>query len=137
MEDLEYLLDKFGFVRQTQVNNNFQKIESLIRFQLPEDYKYYLENYNPFDDSIGQEYVVLYSINDLLEISREGIINDSHTIAIGSNGASETIGIRFWEPKNYKIVIAQYIQDIDDHIEIGTSFTDMLQRLDAGKEWFE
>ncbi|RKR82721.1 hypothetical protein BDD43_2906 [Mucilaginibacter gracilis] len=138
MEELKYLLDKFGFVKQPQVDNDFQEIESLIGFHLPEDYKYYLNNYKPFDDSIGKQYVVLYSIDDLFEMNKPGTLDEwyTYTVQIGNNGASEAIGIKFWELNNYKVVIAQYIQNIDDQIEIGTSFTDMLKRLDKEIEWF-
>jgi len=136
MDELEYLLAKSGFVKRLLIKNDFQSIEDVIGFQLPDDYKYYLNNYEPFEGSIGEQFMVLYSANDLLELNGIFDASLSKTIAIGSNGASETIGIRLSGPNTYKIVVAQYIQDVDDHIEIGTSFIDVLRRLDEGLEWF-
>jgi len=138
MEEVEYLLAKIGFIKRPRVQYDFRKIEALIGFQLPDDYKYYQNNYEPFDGDIGEQYVVLDSADELSELNDWSTFDEysSQTIAIGSNGASETIGIRFITPNTYKIVIAQYIQDIDDQIEIGLSFTDMLRRLDEGIEWF-
>jgi hypothetical protein len=138
VEELEYLLAKSGFVKRRQVKNGFQNIESIIGFQLPDDYKFYLNNYEPFEGFVGEQYIVLYTAENLLELNNGSVFDGSfsNTIAIGSNGASEIIGIKSLEANNCKIVIAQYIQDIDDHIEIGTSFTDMLMRLNEGVEWF-
>lgn len=135
MENLEYLLEKFGFVKQTRVDNDFRRIENFIGFQLPDDYKYYLNNYKPFEDFVGEQYIALYTVADLVALNNLNALL-SNTIAIGSDGASETIGISFLETSNYKIVMAQYIQNVDDYIEIGTSFTDMLKRLDEGLKWF-
>jgi hypothetical protein len=137
MKELEDLLVKSGFIKRSQIKNDFKDIESQIGFQLPDDYKYYLNNYEPFEGFIGKEYIVLHSAANLLELNSYHTFNESNTIIIGSNGASETIGIRLLDSNNYRIVIAQYIQDIDDQIEIGTSFSEMLKRLIEGIQWFQ
>jgi len=138
MESLGLLLDKCGFIKKDRVSNDFKAIEDFIGFSLPADYKFYLDNYEPFDDIIGEQWLVLDDINLLLE--SKGIYSPeqrkANTIQIGGNGASEAIGIRHLGDNSYQIVIAQYIMDVDDHIEIGSSFTDMLQRLISGVEWF-
>ena len=38
---------------------------------------------------------------------------------------------------NYQIIIAPFIGDTDDQIEISSSFADMLRRLNEGIFWFE
>ncbi len=59
-----------------------------------------------------------------------------NTIAIGGNGGGEFIAIEFTEPNNYRLILAPYIglDEKEYHIEIGSSFYDMLVRLNTGKE---
>jgi hypothetical protein len=139
MEEFEYLLEKCGFIKKPRIQNNFLDLENLVGFKMPDDYKYYLNNYEPFEGFIGQEYIALYEIDELLvlNITDEIDYHQSKIISIGSNGASENIGIKPINDNNYRIVIAQYIRDVDDHIEIGLSFTDMLKRLNEGLTWFD
>ena len=60
-----------------------------------------------------------------------------NTLMIGSNGSSEFIAIEY-NGVGYQIVLSPFI-DMNKkyHIEIGISFTDFLERLANGKEWFE
>jgi len=138
MEELEYLLAKCGFIKKVQIKNSFQDIENLIGFQLPDDYRYYLNNYEQFEGFIGEEYLALYGNDELLELNAIHETEDyaSNTISIGCNGASENIGIKSINEHDHRVVIAQYIHDTGDHIEIGVSFTDMIQRLNEGIAWF-
>nr|WP_067060720.1 SMI1/KNR4 family protein [Mucilaginibacter sp. L294] len=138
MEELENLLAKLGFVEKAGVKNNFRAIESLIGFNLPDDYRYYLNNYESFEGDIGDQYIVLYSPDELLAYNKACHADDqlSYTVLIGSNGASENIGIRAIDQNNYRLVTAQYIHHVDDQVEIGLSFTDMLKRLNSGIAWF-
>jgi len=120
MEALEILFEKCGFIKKGRVSNDFKTIEDFIGFSLPADYKFYLDNYEPFDDIIGEQWLVLDDI-DLLLASKDLYFPEqrtANTIQIGSNGASEAIGIRYLCNNIYQIVAAQYIMDIDDHIEI-------------------
>jgi len=56
---------------------------------------------------------------------------------IGNNGSSEFIAIECLNTKDFRVVLSPLI-DLSDqyHIEIGTSFSDMIDRLDNGIEWF-
>lgn len=139
MEELEYLLEKFGFIKKPQTADDFHDIENLVGFKMPDDYKYYLNNYEPFEGFIGEEYLAFYKTDELLTLNTidDPDDSDSAVIVIGSNGASEYIGIKPINDKDYRVVIGQYIRDADDHIEIGLSFTDMLKRLNEGIEWFD
>jgi hypothetical protein len=59
-------------------------------------------------------------------------------LAIGNNGSSEFIGIQFSDSGEHKIVISPLIDlDKEYNIEIGSSFTDFIQRLANGEEWFK
>lgn len=49
----------------------------------------------------------------------------------------ELIALELCDNGEYRIVLTPFV-DLDKtyHIEIGSSFTDFLIRMDSGKEWF-
>jgi len=140
MLQLDAILSKYNFSKRTiEPNVSIKEIEKDIDFSLPDDYKYYLTYYNEFEDFLGPKYLKLFDQDMLLEKndSYQIIRNLPKTIAIGNNGNSEFIAIEFIKPNNYRIVLSPFIDLRKEyHIEIGTSFFDMLIRLDNGKEWF-
>jgi hypothetical protein len=139
MKPLDDILTKHGFIKR-KTDNNYQSIEDALGFQLPDDYKYYLNNYDGFENSIGEEYVRLWQFDELME-SNEGyeIFELPNIMAIGGNGGGEFIGIEFLDENTYRLILAPFIgmDESEYYIEIGTSFTDMLTRLDKGQAWFD
>lgn len=138
MEQLERLLNKYGFERRPKPLE--QGILEAIPFQLPDDYKFYLENYEPFEGSIGGEYVQFWKADELLEANKGYGIAEylPNVFGIGSNGGGEFIGIEFLSNGNHRIILSDLVSLEEEYfIEIGTSFSDMLIRLDNGREWFE
>ncbi len=140
MEEFEKILLKSDCQRRLEKpKKTIEEIETLIRFQLPLDYKKFLENYVCFEGSIGKEYLQLWRLEDLTNLNENYGIFDNleNTIAIGGNGSSEFIAIEIIDKTNYRIVLSSFI-DLDKqyHLEIGTSFSDFLTRLDNGKDWF-
>lgn len=114
-------------------------IES-IPFQLPADYKFYLENYEPFEGAMGNEYVQFWKADELLEANRGYGITEylPDVFGIGGNAGGEFIGIEFLSHGTHRIILSDLISMEKEYfIEIGTSFLDMLVRLDNGREWFE
>jgi hypothetical protein len=63
MEQLVRLLNKYGFEQRPQPLE--QDIIDAMPFQLPDDYKFYLENYESFEGSIGREYVQFWKADEL------------------------------------------------------------------------
>ena len=137
MEALDDLLARCGFVKRDSFNADFPSFEHSVGFTLPMDYEYYLKKYYPFEGFIGDEYVVLYDLNTLLILNKNSSDGATRAMLIGSNGASENIGIQINDAENYQLVIAQYLSDVKDHIVIGASFTNMLERLINGVNWFK
>jgi hypothetical protein len=140
MEKFEQILVKYNSPKRTEKPlTAIDQIESVIKFKLPTDYKTYIQNYFGFEETIGKEYIRLWDFNELMELNKTYGICDNlpKTLGIGGNGASEFIAIELTEDDKYRIVLSPFI-DIDKqyHIEIGTSFTDFLVRLDNGQEWF-
>jgi hypothetical protein len=140
MEKFEQILLKYNCPKRTEKPlTSIDQIENIINFKLPSDFATYIQDYFGFEESIGKEYVRLWALEELIEMNTEYFIFDNlpKTLGIGGNGASEFIAIELTDNDNYRIVLSPLI-DLDKkyHIEIGTSFTDFLLRLDNGQEWF-
>ena len=98
MTELEAILTKYNFrKRTTRPTSSFEEIENQIGFPLPEDYKFYLDNYGEYEEFIGPELVTLWGIDNLLPTNRDtGIFaNLPLTLGIGNNPSSEFIAIEF------------------------------------------
>jgi hypothetical protein len=137
---LEKILNKYNFPKRTiRQEITIDEIEKLINFQLPEDYKFYLDNFKEREGFIGPEYLRLWDLENLLENNNgyQIITYLADTLAIGTNMGGEFIAIEYLGQHKYHIVISPFIDlNKENYIEIGASFTDMLNRLDSGKEWF-
>jgi len=137
---LENILNKYNFPkRDFQPEITFDQIEKQIGFDLPEDYKFYLNNFKEREGFIGPEYLRLWDFESLLEnnIGYEILTYLTDTLAIGTNMGGECVAIDYLGRNKHRIVLTPFIGlEKKYHIEIGASFTDMLNRLDAGKGWF-
>jgi len=141
MERFEEILDKCSWPKRlTSSPITIALIEQFTNFNLPEDYKAYLKNYSGFEVNIEKQFVILWDLEELLDQNfGYGIFeNLPNTLAIGGNGGGEFIAIERDENDQYRIVLSPFI-DLDKqyHIEIGTSFSDFLTRLDNGRAWLE
>ena len=138
IEKLQYLLNKYEFERRSKPLE--QNILNALPFQLPEDYKYYLENYGPFGEFIGENFVRLWPGEELAE-ANDGYEFPEYKpgiLGIGTNGGGEFIGIQFRKDGTHRIILSDFLNEEEKYfIEIGTSFLDMLIRLDNGRNWFE
>jgi hypothetical protein len=140
MEQYEQILLKYECpLRDGDSGPLIAAIEEVAGFPLPRDYKEYLRKFSGFEGDIGPEYLYLSYADEVIKMNNNcGIpANLPKTIGIGGNGSSEFIAIEFIDNGSYRVVLSPLI-DLDKqyHIEIGSSFTDFLVRLDNGKEWF-
>ncbi|MWB96187.1 SMI1/KNR4 family protein [Flavobacterium sp. GA093] len=139
-EHLEEIVKKYSFPKRAiNASVEIAEIESYSKLKLPKDYVFFLENYFGIDQFIGFEFIKLWNLEEIIEFNKNYNIIEQlpHTIGIGSNGSGEFIGIKFDQDENIKIILSPFI-DLDSkyNIEIGTSFTDFLVRLDNGIDWF-
>jgi hypothetical protein len=141
MKTVSELLLKYNCPKRTQkAKTKIEQIESFVNFNLPDDYLTFLQNYLGFEEFIGSEFVRLWDFDELIEANTDYQIFDNlpKTLGIGGNGSSEFIAIELTDDKSIRVVLSPLI-DLDKQydIEIGNSFTDFLQRLDNGQEWFK
>ena len=142
MEQFEQIILKHNCKKRTKKSkSSIEEIERMAKFKLPIDYRTYLENYLGFEDTIGEEYVRLWDLDELVEMNKDYEIADylQNILGIGTNGGGEFIGIELTKKKKHRIILVPFIgmDEKEYHIEIGTSFSDFLIRLENGQEWFE
>ncbi|WP_116108153.1 SMI1/KNR4 family protein [Lewinella sp. IMCC34191] len=141
MDSINRLLDTYSFrQRELRVPLIVSGIESKFGCELPSDYKLFLENYEAFEDFIGNEYVRLWGAEDIIEANTDYQIplQFFNVLGIGGNGAGEFIGLEYRQYAVDRVIISPLIfTDSNDHIKIGDSFFDFLLRLHKGKDWFE
>jgi hypothetical protein len=141
MELVEELLQKYNSPKRiNKASTNIGQIENIINFKLPHDYKIFILNYGGFENSIGPEYVRLWDFDNLMEqnIGYQIFENLPKTLAIGGNGGGEFIAIEQIDNEILRVVLSPFIDlDRQYHIDIGSSFTNFLERLDKGQQWFK
>lgn len=140
MEKFEEILERYRCPKRiSDSSTTVEQLEDIVKFVLPADYKKFLNHFRGFEEHVGQEFVRLWDIDEIVYLNVEcGIFSSlSKTLAIGTNGGGEFIAIEF-DAGNVRIVLSPFI-DLDKqcHLEIGTSFSDFLIRLDNGQSWFK
>lgn len=124
---IEEILLKYNCPRRiNHSSTTIEQIENLVKFKIPLDYKVYLQNYLGFEEFIGSKFMHLWDLDEIIEFNNYGIVEKlPNTLGIGSNASSEFIALELTEDGNCRVVISPFIGlDKQDHIEIGTSFTD-------------
>lgn len=139
-EELKEIFRKYDFPKRDENSSvNIEDIQMHLKFDLPEDYIFYVENYLGIDQFIGAEFIKLWSLEELIDANLEYHIFEKlpQTLAIGTNGSGEFIGIEFDDNNSIKIILSPFMDlNTQYHVKIGNSFTDFLVRLDSGIEWF-
>ncbi len=139
-EELKEIFRKYDFPKRDENSSvEIEDIQIHLKFDLPEDYVFYVENYLGIDQFIGTEFIKLWSLEEIINANLEYHIFEKlpQTLAIGTNGSGEFIGIEFDDNNSIKIILSPFIDlNTKYHVEIGNSFTDFLDRLDKRVEWF-
>lgn len=135
------LLKKYGIRKRTEsITDQVGLVEQKFGFCLPRDYIEFASNYFGFEKFIGEEFLRLWNLEELIQMNIDYEITTEldNTIGIGTNGASEFIAIEKIAKENFRVVLSPFIDlNKECHIDIGSSFTNFLLRLNHGKEWFE
>ncbi len=140
MNTLDKLLSKYNWPTKNFLDDtDFVDIEQTIGFELPEDFRGFLSKYVGHETQIGPESFKLWNKKDLISLN-EGyqiLENLPRTLGIGDNGGGDFIGIEKLNDGELRIILTPFIIDKQYHIEIGSSFTDFLLRMDKGEKWFK
>ncbi|MGK0308957.1 MAG: hypothetical protein ACI8RP_001924 [Urechidicola sp.] len=134
--------EKYGSLKRNEIISDILKvIEHKIDFNIPDDYHEFLINYTGFENHIGDHYVVIWDLDELMEFNTDYEVFElvQNGLGIGSNGSSEMIVLKKDENNEFKILLIPYL-DLDEketYIEIGNSFSDLFNRLEADESWFK
>lgn len=141
MINLEQIFQKYNFQKRSRPPAvAIESIEIITGFNLPEDYKFYLAGFDALEGFVREEYLFLWDADHLLQMNKDYGVSEKlpDILAIGCNGSSEFIGIEFNNSGGLRMVISSLITlNQEDFLNAGTSFKDMLIRLDQGINWFE
>jgi hypothetical protein len=139
MVQLDTILKKYSApVSNGPASALLQEIETLIGFPLPDDYKYFLLNYKGFEHGIGDEYLHLWDLHELIENNEDYLITNNlpQTLGIGDDRGGEFIALEKITDNVHRVVLSPFVHISPQfHLDIGNSFTDFLMRLEAGKSW--
>ena len=100
--------------------------------QLPDDYIAFLRTTNGGEGNIGSAHVRFWGIEELLPMTEQYKIKQymPGVLAFGTDGGGEAIAFdtrqRIWSV----IVVEFTVLTFEDSIQIGTSFSDFVSRLD-------
>jgi hypothetical protein len=140
MRDAENILNGISWPKK---GGHFSKepIENKVRFGLPEDYIFFLENYAGYETTLGTQYFVFWDEAELLSLN-EGYEVQYYfpdMLAIGSNGGGEMIGLQNKGDATFKVILVPFgsFRYPEQQVTIGDSFTDFLRRMDNGESWFK
>ncbi len=131
----EFPLRKKTGNEETEIRN----IEVKLGYDLPMDYKHFLNTYTEHEIEIFDHSVILWDLFELIEINADYLIFEefSDVLSIGSNGGGECIALDFIDEKPSVILFPFIGMERSDFIKIGNSFSDFLRRLDNGIGWFD
>lgn len=111
MDELNRILEKYEFKKNPAYNSGLiNQIEQSIGFMLPPDYLFYLKNFSKFEDFIGNAYVVLWDLENLLENNNGYCIAEwlPSFLGIGSNGGGELLAIEYSDNQTYKVALVPF-----------------------------
>ncbi|MEA5457739.1 SMI1/KNR4 family protein [Arcicella sp. LKC2W] len=140
MKKIQDFFERYNTIKRTNIPRNaILQIENIIGFQIPNDYKFFIENYTVFENSVGQECLQLWGLEEVVDNNLQYEIFEylPKILGIGTNLGGEFIAIEKLNEDTFRIVLSPLI-DLDKqyHIKIGDSFTDFIERVEDGKEWF-
>src|ERR1700742_1109310 len=111
MTELESIFEKYAIEKRPPVDNaTLDALQAAFSMPLPEDYTFFLTHYRFIAHFIGEEYVVLHEAEELEAFNRDYRVQDRFPsiLGIGSNGASEMIGIHYLLAGVTRIVLVPY-----------------------------
>ncbi|MGR3808246.1 SMI1/KNR4 family protein [Pasteurella testudinis] len=92
-------------------------LESFLNFKLPEDYLEFMLSCNGGEGFVGDDYFILWEIDDLINYNKEYEVNKylTNVFLIGSNGGGEAIGFKL---ENMNVIRVPFIGMDEDYIEV-------------------
>lgn len=110
--------------------NNDELVNLHLPAEIPNDYLEFCKTYNGGEGFIGEEYVVLYKLNELMQINKDYDVSNlvPDIFIFGSNGDSEALAFDF-RKKQVKYVLIPFLFEYDAIIELGDHLSGFFKRI--------
>lgn len=122
----------FDFALEPEASDeSLQHLKEIKSFELPDDYLSCLVEANGGEGFIGEEYLILWKIEELEQFNREYEVETyaPGLFLFGSNGGGEGFGFDT-RSKPYKIVQVPFIgMDLKYAKHVADNFLDLLKRM--------
>lgn len=108
-----------------------EHIKAELSFSIPQEYCDFLIQGNGGDGFIGENYVILWKIEELIELNQSYQVSEyaPGLFLFGSNGGGEAFAFDLRNSQVALVKIPFVGMDLRDVIEMGASFTDFLSYL--------
>jgi len=137
MENYESFFGEFNLEDPLE-NASFHvtRIEDRFNIKLPSDYVEFMEKCNGGEGFIGENYLILYPLNEIIEANEDYEVAKylPNVLLIGSNGGGEAIAIDFNKLKKY--IIVPFLFEEEAILEQSYSLEGFFLRT-LHNEWFD
>lgn len=126
------MIDKKYFLKFN--GNQGVSKEFIQNFNLPKnipfDYFEFLQLYDGGEGFIGEEYIIFYKVEELMQINNSYEVEKylPGVFLIGSNGGSEAIAIDL-RKNNSKYILISFLFEEGSIVELGRAMSDFLNRI--------
>jgi hypothetical protein len=125
---------RHGFQQPGANQAEIEECETKLGITLPDDHKAFLSISNGFNDEVGQGYLVLWSIEELIWADGYEVFElRPHRFLIGSNGGPTAYGVI---DGNYISIPFVFAGPWEDEVRVlGNSFEAFIEAIESGEGW--
>ncbi|AGF55940.1 hypothetical protein B0P06_005804 [Clostridium saccharoperbutylacetonicum] len=131
-EEYKIYLDSFNTNEKIDITRILE-VEKELKVKFPADYVDFMEKFNGGEGSVGKEYLIMYKINEIIEVNDDCEVSEyvPGIILFGSNGGGEYFAFDYRESE-IKYIIIPSMLDYDDIIIQSVTLKGLFKRLYNG-----
>jgi hypothetical protein len=126
--DLKRFLTEFNILEPAS-KNSIEKSRTEMDIRIPEDYTDFLMLSNVGEGFIGEQYVILWSVDEIKEANEGYEVQKylANVILLGTNGGGDGIGVEWTDSKARYISVDLIGMEIDYATNIGTTIFEVMK----------
>jgi SMI1 / KNR4 family (SUKH-1) len=137
--DLTTLIQEYGDPAPGASPEAFSEVEQYFGIKFPTVYRQFMLRSNGAEGLIGESYVVLYPIEELVDINTgygTSVVTPG-MLLFGGDGGGEAYAFDIRKSAMPIIMVTWVSLDFEEALPAGDSFTAFLEALYAGRTFFE
>ena len=113
------------------VESKVKKVETELGINFPKDFIEFISNSNGAEGSIGENYLILWSIEDIIELNEAYGVNDfaKGLVLFGSDGGDTAFAFDTRTNETLNVTVPFIGMDLEDITTCSNSFNGFLQYL--------